>query len=151
LYYFSAGFSFFSLAEPIHVCLASVVPLITARAPANWTATESTNGQRIVESMGRHFASWLLHTLPTVSGTASRDQLGLSFVICVYLSCRHLLRRDPPLSAGQFQAEQAILTMTAYEFWEQDNGITVMAAVRNMRERTIEDLNAEFSAANLHM
>jgi hypothetical protein len=41
--------------------------------------------------------------------------------------------------------------MTAYEFWEQDNGITVMAAVRNMRERTIEDLNAEFSAANLHM
>jgi len=68
-----------------------------------------------------------------------------------HLSCRHLLRRDPPLSAEQFQAEHAILTMTAFEFWEQDNGITVMAAVRNMRERTIEDLNAEFSAANLHM
>ena len=62
------------------------------------------------------------------------------------LSRRHLLRRDPPLNAGQLQAEQAILTMTTYEFWEQDNGITDMAAVRN-----IEDLNAEFSAANFHM
>jgi uncharacterized protein YpbB len=41
--------------------------------------------------------------------------------------------------------------LTTYEFWEQDNGITNMAMVRNMRERTIEDLNAEFSAANLHM
>ena len=59
LYYFSAGFYFFSLGEPIHVCLPCVVPLITARAPADWTATESTNGQRIVESMGRHFAAWL--------------------------------------------------------------------------------------------
>ena len=59
MYYFSAGFYFFSLGEPIHVCLPCVVPLITARAPADWTATESTNGQRIVESMGRHFAAWL--------------------------------------------------------------------------------------------
>jgi hypothetical protein len=56
------------------------------------------------------------------------------------LSRRHLLRRDPPLSAGQLQAEQAILTMTTYKLWAQDNGITGMAAVRNMREWTIEDL-----------
>ena len=43
------------------------------------------------------------------------------------------------------------MTMTTYEFWEQDNGITDVATVRNMRERTIGDLNAEFSAANFHM
>jgi hypothetical protein len=79
------------------------------------------------------------------------DSCAKQDLACTALSRRQLLRRDPPLNAGQLQAEQAILTMTTYEFWEQDSGITDMAAVRNMRERTIEDLNAEFSAANFYM
>jgi hypothetical protein len=48
-------------------------------------------------------------------------------------------------------AENAMLAMTTEEFWEQaarENGITDMVAVAGARKRAMQDLDAEFLAAN---
>jgi hypothetical protein len=65
-----------------------------------------------------------------------------------------LFASQAPLTDEQMLAENAMLTMATKEFWEQaaqENGITDVATLGEMRRKAVNDLNAEFLTADFQI